>query len=262
MARRLLFALVLCGACRDAPPPSAGTSPPLPVPAPTETGRFLAEYEPASNELRDLRTRLVTSRLLDTVAAGLNDTLRLRENVVIAGSECGEPNAYYRPDARRVTLCYELLADLARRFGGNPQGDILVAGTTAFVLLHEVGHALIHVLDLPTTGREEDAVDQLATLLMLGEGPVGDSLAFAAAAWFLQSAPRRINPLAFADEHGLDAQRVYSILCWVHGRDPTRYPEIVKEGWLPAGRAERCPAEYARVSRSWSRLLAPFHKPG
>lgn len=261
MNRRLFACLVLAAACRDSAPPSAGLSAPPPAPAaPEATGRFLAEYEPASPALRDLRDRLAGSRLLDTVAAGLNDTLRLRENVVIAASECGEPNAYYRPEARRVTLCYELLADLGRRFSRSPQGDILVAGTTAFVLLHEVGHALIHVLDLPTTGREEDAVDQLATLLMLGEGPVGDSLAFAAAAWFLQSAPRRIDPLAFADEHGLDAQRVYSILCWVHGRDPTRYPEIVREGWLPAGRAERCPAEYARVSRSWSRLLAPYHR--
>lgn len=259
MTRYFLLLLVLVGCGRERPPESAGLAPP--PPAPVETGRFVAEYEPASQPLRNLRARLVASRLLDTIAAGLNDTLRLPENVVIAGSECAEPNAYYRPELRRVTLCYELLADLNRRFGRSPQADILVAGTTAFVLLHEVGHALIHVLDLPTTGREEDAVDQLATLLMLGEGPVGDSLAFAAAAWFLQTAPRtRIDPLAFADEHGLDAQRVYSILCWVHGRAPERYPEIVREGWLPAGRAGRCPAEYSRVSRSWSRLLAPHHK--
>ena len=259
MTRRLLLLILLAACGREGPPPSPAVTPP---PAPAETGRFLAEYEPATSpDLRELRERLVASRLLDTVAAGLNDTIRIRENVVIAGSECGEPTTYYRPEARRVTLCYELLADLSRRFRRMPQSDILVAGTTAFVLLHEVGHALIHVLDLPTTGREEDAVDQLATLLMLGEGPVGDSLAFAAAAWFLQSSQHtKIDPLAFADEHGLDAQRVYSILCWVHGRDPDRYPEIVKEGWLPAARAERCPAEYARISRSWSRLLAPYHR--
>ena len=261
MRRRFLLLVLLTACGREAAPPSPAVTPP---PAPAETGRFLAQYEPATApDLRDLRERLVSSRLLDTIAAGLNDTIRIRENVVIAGSECMEPNAYYRPEARRVTLCYELLADLSRRFRRMPQSDILVAGTTAFVLLHEVGHALIHVLDLPTTGREEDAVDQLATLLMLGEGPVGDSLAFAAAAWFLQSSQRtRIDPLAFADEHGLDAQRVYSILCWVHGRDPSRYPEIVSEGWLPAARAERCPAEYARISRSWSRLLAPYHRSG
>ena len=262
MPRRLLLLALLAGCGRDTPPPPSIQAP---LPPPVETGRFLAEYEPvAAPDLRDLRERLVVSRLLDTIAAGLNDSLRIRENVVIAGSECLEPNAYYRPEARRVTLCYELLADLSRRFRRSPQADILVAGTTAFVLLHEVGHALIHVLDLPTTGREEDAVDQLATLLMLGEGAVGDSLAFAAAAWFLQNSPntRRIDPLAFADEHGLDPQRVYSILCWVHGRDPERYPEIVREGWLPAARAQRCPAEYARISRSWTRLLAPYRRTG
>jgi hypothetical protein len=182
MPRRLLVLFLLAACGREGAPPSPAVTPP---PPPVETGRFLAAYEPASApDLRDLRERLVASRLLDTVAAGLNDTIRIRENVIIAGSECDEPNAYYRPEARRVTLCYELLADLSRRFRRMPQSDILVAGTTAFVLLHEVGHALIHVLDLPTTGREEDAVDQLATLLMLGEGPVGDSLAFAAAAWF------------------------------------------------------------------------------
>ena len=101
----LLFLLAACG--REGAPPSPAVTPP---PPPVETGRFLAAYEPASApDFRDLRERLVASRLLDTVAAGLNDTIRIRENVIIAGSECGEPNAYYRPEARRVTLCYCLL---------------------------------------------------------------------------------------------------------------------------------------------------------
>ena len=51
---------------------------------------------------------------------------------------------------------------------------------------HELGHALIHVLDLPTTGREEDAVDQLSTYILAygsegGESPTLDpALAFLA----------------------------------------------------------------------------------
>jgi hypothetical protein len=89
MPRLLLFLLLLSGCGRDTPPPSPALAPP---PAPVETGRFLAEYEPVSSPaLRDLRSRLVASRLLDTVAAGLNDTLRLYENVVIAASECSGP---------------------------------------------------------------------------------------------------------------------------------------------------------------------------
>jgi hypothetical protein len=201
---------------------------------------------------------LLESRLLDTVAVGINDTLQLRENIVLAAAECGEANAWYRPEARRVTICYEFLDELTQRFGRHEDSDLLIAGTTAFVLLHELGHALIHVLDLPVTGREEDAVDQLAALLMLREGAVGDSLAFAVAAWFAgHTDAMSLDELAFADEHGLGFQRVYNVLCWVHGRDSTRYPEIVAEGWLTRSRADRCPAEYRRLAAAWSRLLAP-----
>jgi hypothetical protein len=203
----------------------------------------------------------VASRLLDTVAAGINDTLAVPENVILAATECGEPNAYYRPEARRVSLCYELLDDLTRRYGRMEGSDLLISGTVAFVLLHELGHAMVHVLDLPITGREEDAADQFATLLMLREGPVGDSLAFAVASMFAQQADSvSLDDFAFGDEHGLGLQRVYNILCWIHGRDPERYPEVITEGWLTPARAERCPAEFDRVSASWRRLLAPYLK--
>jgi hypothetical protein len=221
----------------------------------------VVDYGVASASYRPLRDQLMQSRLLDTIAIGLNDTIAVRENVVIAASECGEPIAHYRPEARRVTLCYELLDELSRRYARVEGSDLLIAGTYAFVLLHELGHAMVHVLDLPITGREEDAADQLATLLMLREGAVGDSLAFAVATMFAQQAETvSFEELGFADEHGLDLQRVYNILCWIHGRDPARYPEVVAEGWLRAARAERCPAEFARISTSWRRLLQPHLK--
>ena len=64
------------------------------------------------------------------------------------------------------------------------------------------------------------------------------------------------------DAHrGLDKQRVYNIICWIYGRDPKRYPEVTAEGWLPEHRAESCPAEYARLRRSWQQLLSPC-RPG
>lgn len=34
------------------------------------------------------------------------------------------------------------------------------------MLFHELGHAFISLYDLPITGREEDAVDQFAAILL------------------------------------------------------------------------------------------------
>jgi hypothetical protein len=160
-----------------------------------------------------------------------------------------------------VTLCYELFQSLSDQLGNQIGGEYLVSGTVVFALMHEMGHALIDVLELPTVGREEDAVDQLATILMLNQGPTGDSLAFGAVGWFLtKSRTELLDDLAFADDHGLDRQRVYNMICWIYGRDPKRYPEVVEEQWLPEHRAEGCPAEYQRLTRSWGKLLAPYHR--
>lgn len=45
-----------------------------------------------------------------------------------------------------------------------------VAGNTLFVLLHEMGHALIADMELPVLGQEEDAADSFAIVTMLKVG--------------------------------------------------------------------------------------------
>jgi hypothetical protein len=203
----------------------------------------------------------VANRFLDTIAARLNDSLRIPRDITLETAHCAEPNAAYDPEEGRVTLCYELFRHLSEEFAAEVGGEYLVSGTVVFALMHELGHALIDVLQLPVVGREEDAVDQLATILMLNQGPTGDSLAFGAVGWFLtRSRSAMLDDLAFADSHGLDQQRVYNMICWIYGRDPERYPEVIADHWLPEHRAEGCRAEYERLARNWARLLEPFRK--
>ena len=237
--------------------PEAGS----PLADSTQTGRFVAEYEPADPDFQEFRSGLIANRFLDTIALRLNDSLRIPRDIILRTAHCGEPNASYSPDSRRVTLCYELFSALSDRFVLEAGGEYLVSGTVVFALMHELGHALIDVLDLPTTGREEDAVDQLATVLLLQQGPTGDSLAFGAVGWFASDAHAdQLDALQFADDHGFDLQRVYNIVCWIYGRDPRRYPEIVEDGWLPEHRRDRCSTEYQRLAESWRRLLAPHRR--
>lgn len=224
-------------------------------------GHFVAVYDSAGADYADFRAGLIANRFLDTIAARLNDSLRIPQDVTLATSHCDEPNASYTPGTRRVTLCYELFATLSERYRREIGGEYLVMGTLVFALMHELGHGLIDVLELPITGREEDAADQLATILLLNQGVTGDSLVFGAVGWFAKKANASpLDELAFADDHGLDMQRVYNIVCWIYGRDPARYPEVVSEGWLPEHRAERCPSEYQRLRRSWEQLLAPHRQ--
>ncbi len=257
-ARILLTGAWCLSACRPEPPPPPPASPDS-VPPPA-SGQFLAHYGPATLEYYEFRRGLMEHRFLDTIASRLGDSLLIPRDIVLATAHCGEPNASYDPVTTRVTLCYELFRTLAEMYGEEVGGEHLVTGTLVFALTHELGHALIDVLDLPVTGREEDAVDQLATILLLSQGEAGDSLAFGAIGWFAKNAQtRQDDDLVFADDHGLDVQRYYNILCMVYGRDRARYPEILNEGWLPQNRAQRCPAEYARIAHSWRRLLWP-HK--
>lgn len=226
-----------------------------------ESGRFMAHYGPASPDFEDFRAGLVANRFLDTIAARLNDSLRIPVTIVLEIAHCDEPNASYEPKTHRVTLCYELFKSLSDRFAKSAGGEYLVTGTVMFALMHELGHALVDVLQLPITGREEDAVDQLATILLLQQGAPGDSLAFGAVGWFVTNARHNVpDDLAFADDHGLDSQRVYNIICWIYARDPERYPEIVTDGWLPEHRRDKCPAEYHRLAESWRRILAPYRR--
>lgn len=56
--------------------------------------------------------------MLEYVAGALDQQFNLPEGLVMEAATCGQANAYWDPDARRVTLCYELLDEfeaLARR---------------------------------------------------------------------------------------------------------------------------------------------------
>jgi hypothetical protein len=63
-----------------------------------------------------------------------------------------------------------------------------------------------------------------------------------------------------ADEHLLQEQRFYNSLCMIYGSNPSKYNNILTQGYLPKERAVRCESEYQRTSDSWRNLLAPWRK--
>lgn len=225
---------------------------------------FTVRYGSVTHEaFRDLREALVESRVLEEIAAALDSVFVLASPVELAFDQCGEENAFYSPELRSVAFCYEmfdLIAEAAAAIGeDDDQVEGIIAGTFTFVLVHELGHALIDVLDLPITGREEDAADQLAVISLLEDTTEAGAVAVTnAALFFLRLDPRILDELAFADEHSLGRQRFFNIVCWVYGQNPTAQADLVSEGVLPPSRATQCPAEYRRMANAWEAILAPF----
>ncbi len=134
--------------------------------------------KPADKELAEISRSLEEGRVLDEVVKGINEAIALPKDLKVEVDTCDEANAYYNPEVRTITICLELVAYYIESFSEDESlSEDQVAENaiqaTVFTLFHEVGHALVDVYTLPITGKEEDAVDDLAALLGLavdGEG--------------------------------------------------------------------------------------------
>jgi hypothetical protein len=200
----------------------------------------------------------------ETLAKGLNATLKLDRTIPIQLTECHTVNAFWDPNRKELLMCYELMAYFMETFKplAKTEAELgeMILSATLNVFLHELGHGLIDVFDLPVVTAEEQAADSLAALMMIMDSREATKMAMTGAYYFkIQSEKASDAPLF--DEHPPDAARYYNILCWIYGSDPDAYGELVSSGALPQARAERCSGaggEWDKLKRSWDKLLAPY----
>ena len=233
--------------------------------APAQTNAIEIAYVPPKNSLhQSIYERLKNRRVLEKLQQLLSP-FRLPSVLTVKVEGCdGEINAWYDDDA--VTVCYEYLdyvwqnAFRRTKFEGVAQIDVMM-GPVFDVFLHEFGHALFHLLDVPLFGREEDAADQLSAYIMLlfGREEARRLILGTAYAYKLEAEDpdEKITFTRFADEHGPPAQRFYNLLCIAYGADAELFGDLVKKGYLPKGRAEGCEGEYAQVRKAFQTLITP-----
>lgn len=231
-----------------------------------DKGDFKIGFSPATLKANPKKAmdKEVAESLVE-ITKPLNEIIALPYDVYLNFDKCGEPNAFYNPQVKEITMCYEFLEEFEKTFkqiSKKPaEIDDMTDGAMAVFLFHELGHCLIDVWDLPATGREEDAVDQLAMFILLDGTPEGEGMVLSAAMFFaVMSDGRGGDDLAFWDEHSLDQQRFYGMLCLTYGSNPAKNKHLLGKNGLPPERAERCPAEFKRVDSAWQKLLAPYLK--
>lgn len=163
--------------------------------------------------------------------------------------------------AAAVLAAAPLTASVARKaVPGAADVDVqsYVESNTLAIFYHELGHALIDVMRLPVLGQEEGAADVLSVLLfdhIFVEEDAEEIARDAAISFLLDAAEPDAEPV-FWDEHGLDLQRFYTLVCLHYGAAPDRREAFRVAMELPDERAAGCVAERDLAEASWGVYLA------
>src|SRR5262245_8165686 len=245
------------------------------------------EYnEPTSAKYMPIYQRLKERKLLEQLAAFLSP-LKLQGSLVLSLEEgdpraCSSPNSYYDL-AGKLHLCYSWFHfvenDVAKEYPREPNepfsassfglipgftpAEVTIGGAVD-VMIHEMGHALFDIQDIPVFGREEDAADQIAALLMLQFGKEVAMTTIKGAfnvshhlhADRLRKNKGPVTPRQEADEHSIDIQRAYSYLCMAYGKDPESFQALADQ-LLPRARKANCAEEYKQIAHAFRKTVLP-----
>jgi hypothetical protein len=218
----------------------------------------------ALNWLKDRKILERIAQFLSPVNLPATLTLTSGGPATKVGCPEASPNMYFNPGANELVVCYAYIdwwrSHVARNetFRGITSQDVL-AGGFAGVILHEAGHALSSMLGLTVLGREEDAADQIAALIMLQFSPDLSRAALKGFAYTLLKLGEGDPAEAayFFDVHGTPSQRFYNTICIAYGKDPDGYRDVVELAQVPKARLDNCKYEYAQVKKAFERTILP-----
>jgi hypothetical protein len=240
---------------------------PSSTPTVADNGDFKLQYEPRKTQKKSDAARRVggNEQAIAALIADLNNKVALPFDIFVSWSDCDEPDAYYDPETHKLVICHQLIDEyydlFALKVKDKTKLDDAVRGATAATFFHELGHALIDAWKLPITGKEEDAADQLSTVVLINRTDAGERMALDGALSFkLYADLNKGEKKIYWDEHSLDEQRFYDTICMLYGHNPKKYEYLIKDGTLPEERAANCQPDYERIERSWRTLLAPYIK--
>ncbi len=255
------------------------------APALAQGSPIKVEYvTPKNPRLVPLRQRLMERKVLEELAEFVSP-LKFKRELTFTTVQCDTVNAFYSPGEQKLKMCYEFVEDLHKSLipflDGTfklPNGEIIkpnitgvtrgeaVVGTFVGVIMHELGHAVNDIQDIPILGKEEDAADQFSSFLMVQYGPdlartaiKGTALYWdlSAQTWDWGIRAGKVKHHYFHDEHSLSAQRMFNVLCVAYGRYADAFQDLVDQGLLPRARAQNCGSEYKRIEHAFLKTVMP-----
>ena len=163
---------------------------------------------------------------------------------------------------RILPLFASALLALPAQAQDTPEAINYIEANLVSIFYHELGHALIDILELPVFGQEEDAADTASILLIdaFYEDDAATGIARDAAFGFLDEADTTDAAPAWWDVHGPDLQRYYNLACLFYGADPDSRGALADELEIPDERLESCAEEFELAYDSWGPVMDDLSK--
>ncbi len=147
--------------------------------------------------------------------------LAIPAEVLTVWMDCGEVNGYYLPRLDTIIMCNELKE--------------LPKGLVSHIYAHELAHAFIKKFDVPYTGSEEWAADELAAYTLIKLNRHEEVLE---AAQYLFDVTPNENPIS---DHPSGTRRAGYLYCMV------QQSKGANESW--------CYVDYHRIAKVWKKWL-------
>ena len=254
----------------DPVPPTAPVfqEEPLPEPPPSTLDNFVFQFDQNYIDVTSESDLDFVSANINGAIAPLNsiDNVFFDSTVPVIYGNCGEPNAFYAPAQRFIGLCDELTMltiDLFQQINADSEtgavSDEVRAASVqqgfssmAFVMYHEMGHALDDIRDLIAIGGNfESVADAIGAVLSVQTGQ--PEAAVFGGLFFLNT-----GGSSFTDEHGAGEDRAGDILCWVTGGSPALAAALPDLTATFAAGGRDCIAEYANQQQFVEALVPNF----
>lgn len=173
----------------------------------------------------------------------------------------------FNPETNVIQMPYHFMAEANHYFTKNKYDEKFnksaqagAIDTILHTLFHEIAHAYIADKNIPVLGKEEDAADNLAAVMMIEYVDNGADSAISAADMFAfesEDMPKDIQAAEYIDEHSFNLQRYFQTLCLVYGSDPEQYSTLLDEVGDELGEdglADRkafCEMNYHDIYNNW-----------
>jgi hypothetical protein len=217
-------------------------------------GRWLASYPEVQDPVyAQMRTDLQQDQMLEGMTDPMNEVFRMPRDLTVEIAECGTPAATYDSPSATIRICYELVMELVGQEDAlDPGGLDNFDDAFAFILLHQVGHAVIDVLQLDVGVPPEEAADQFVAVMAGGAPGELDGLVEGVAAL------RDLELDWETPDTGattIGSRRGETLACLLYGGNPDAHANLVEQGELTSSRAASCIGEFADAQAKWMTLL-------